>query len=85
VLVWVVGISGICIALMVWVLTMYPVSLYWQSLDALNLYPPEASGTLTLVHNVAGWTLLALVVGLLVWMLLSSFRREDQAVPIPGV
>lgn len=82
VLVWAVGISAIIVTVFVWVMTMYPVAMYWDSLAALDMYPPEAFGIINLIHNICGWTLIAIVVGLLSWMLISSFRKEVQQYPI---
>lgn len=75
----VIGIVLIIVTATLWIVSMYPVQMIWNSVDAL--VPSQFHGTMTLLNNVCGWVLLIEVVGLVVWIAIHAFRKETLDVP----
>ena len=76
----VVGITLIITTALLWVVSMYPVALFWDAVEPLM--PANTHGTMTMLNNVCGWALIVEVAGLLVWMGVHCFRKE--VIDIPG-
>jgi hypothetical protein len=74
-----VGITLIIITAALWIISMYPVQVVWDSVN--TLVPNEFHGTMTMLNNVCGWVLLIEVGGLLAWIAVHAFRRETVDMP----
>lgn len=75
----VVGIPLILATFMLWVVSMYPTTMFWAVINPLM--PTSAHGTMTLLNNVAGWVLLIEVIGVLAWMGVWAYQKEIVDVP----
>jgi hypothetical protein len=74
-----VGITLIIITAALWIISMYPVQVVWDSVN--TLVPNQFHGTMTMLNNVCGWVLLIEVVGLLAWIGVHAFRKETLDTP----
>jgi hypothetical protein len=74
-----VGVVLIIATALLWLVSMYPVNLIWDSLSPMM--PDSATHIMTMLNNVCGWALLVEVVGLLIWMGIHTFRKEVVDVP----
>lgn len=70
----VVGTTLLLVTLMAWVVTMYPAAMIWDTLAPMM--PANTHGTMTLLNNVAGWTLIIEVVGILAWIGVHAYIKE---------
>lgn len=74
-----VGIVLIIVTASLWIISMYPVQVVWDSVN--TLVPNEFHGTMTMLNNVCGWVLLIEVGGLIAWIAVHAFRRETVDMP----
>lgn len=75
----VVGITLIIVTATLWIISMYPVQVVWDSVN--NQVPNQFHGTMTMLNNVCGWVLLIEVGGLIAWIAVHAFRKETLDTP----
>ena len=68
-----------CVAIM-WVVSMPAVTKVWDAVFP-GAYPTYAAGTMNMLNNVTGWTLLVLVIGTLVYAAALMLRRDPYDIP----
>jgi hypothetical protein len=79
--VWIVGVIGIAVTIIVW----FPLG--WVVYDIMDTmleqfsYPAVATGTIELMQWVIAWTPAILIIGLLLWMIVNSFKVEYPSQP----
>jgi hypothetical protein len=74
-----VGITLIIVTATLWIISMYPVQVVWDSVN--SQVPNQFHGTMTMLNNVCGWVLLIEVGGLLAWIAVHAFRKEILDTP----
>lgn len=80
--VWFVIAITVAFLAMVWWVLALPLWMIIQAMEGIAAYPPEAVGAVNLVKNVITYFLVFVVLGCIVFGLVSSFRREDIQTPL---
>ncbi len=65
---------SIFVVAILWISTMPAVGIFWAAV--IPLMPPERLFIMDFMNNVAGWTLLLLVIGCLAYGAALSYRRD---------
>ena len=63
-----------------WIVSMPAVTKVWEAVYP-GAYPAYAAGTMNMLNNVTGWTLLVLIIGTLVYAAALMLRRDPYDIP----
>jgi hypothetical protein len=71
----------IFVVAMMWYVSMGPTQMFWSAIEPMM--PDSSYGTMQLVHNVSGWTLIVLIGGLVALLFVYAYHRESIDYPMP--
>lgn len=75
--VWAVCLLTIVVMSMAWFTLSWPAFMIIDSILASYSFPPTARLAITLVSNVISWFLIIMTLGLLLWAIVNSQRKEE--------
>jgi len=80
--IWAVCLLSIVVLAMGWFTLTYPTFMIIDLIEDMYDFPPEATASIGLIKSVLGWFLILMALGLIIWALVASSRREDVTYPI---
>ncbi len=78
----VAAMIGIAVTIIAWIPLGYVCFMFIDSMVSLFYYPPVAMGTVHLMEWVVAWTPAIIIVGLLIYVIVSAFRVEYPSAPV---